>query len=345
MSKRALKSLAAALTAGIAVVPFLGLDNLPRGLRARLDREHDEFVSAQQRFISARREVLEHLRAEPGLFRLRGKAGAFRERLRQAEGTLGAAAAGMAQLDRLRKANRRQDRAEAERVLAGERHLSAAALAEASAVLGEARRWVDLKRNLPAMLARMERDRQAFRADLSGLAAAVRRAAADWPDKKPDLENRLGALRVLPARADKTWEEASPLRAAAAARDYQALDSAALAAAADSLHGSATAFNARVAELRGLCDQLYDAWYKVLIDLDRQGGRHRQKIRTVRTHFTGVAAKKTEVSSAEEWIEVSPARYDAARRDLGMAIEHKPAGKYDYEAGRQAAGAGLTARN
>lgn len=334
MSKGALKFLAAVLTTGIAVVPFMGLDDLPRGLRAGIDSERAAFAATGRQFDAQRREVTGDLAAEPELFRIRNMNAAFPARLSQAESALQKAAVDMAALERLRKANRRQDREEAERLLAEERKLRLAAAGEAAAVEKEADHWVSLKRNLPTTLEQMDRDRQAVHGDLAGVASAVERAAADWPEKKTDLEGRLAALRAIPAEADKTWAESEPLRKKAAARDYEGLDYAALAAAADSLHGAAAGFPAKSQEVKALTGQLYDGWDKILTDLDRRGSEYREKIRTVRT-------RKTEVTTDEQWVSVSRAEFQGAERNLGMAIAHKPPGKYDFEAERVAQPAGF----
>lgn len=61
----------------------------------------------------------------------------------------------------------------------------------------------------------------------------------------------------------------------------------------------------------------------------------------MRTHFTDVAAKQSETLRDERWVEVSQAQYQAVEHNLGMAIEHKSAGKYDSEAERVAQPAGF----
>jgi len=84
--------------------------------------------------------------------------------------------------------------------------------------------------------------------------------------------------------------------------------------------------------LQSLSAQLYDSWDKLLVDLEARGPR--EKIRTVRTHVTGASANGGVTSSDEKWVDVSPGQFEAVKNNLGMAIEHKPAGKYDIEAER-----------
>jgi hypothetical protein len=108
--------------------------------------------------------------------------------------------------------------------------------------------------------------------------------------------------------------------------------------ASDELKTSAAALPQRSEELKSLAGQLYDSWDKVLVDMETRGiGAARaydQKIRTVRTHLGAT-------TSQEQWVDVTPAAYDAMRNDLGMAVEHKPLGKYDSEAERVAQPAGF----
>src|SRR5262249_49097252 len=58
--------------------------------------------------------------------------------------------------------------------------------------------------------------------------------------------------------------------------------------------------------------------------------------RTVTTQFDDSSAKPGNVSSDEKWVQVSQANYEGHKNNLGMAIEHKSAGKYDVEAERVA---------
>ncbi len=90
------------------------------------------------------------------------------------------------------------------------------------------------------------------------------------------------------------------------------------------------------AELGGLCAQLYDAWDKILTDLDEShyGGDsiYRERLKTVRVHYTDVAAKKTETHSEEHWIKCAGSVFPCVEKDMGMAIAHKDAGHFDSEA-------------
>ena len=64
MSKAGLKFLAAVLTTGIVVVPFLGLDDLPRGLQQQIDAERRTYAAARGEIQRARAEVESGIRAD-----------------------------------------------------------------------------------------------------------------------------------------------------------------------------------------------------------------------------------------------------------------------------------------
>ncbi len=346
MSRRGLEFLAVFLSFVIVVVLFAGLDNLPRKLRAEISTETQQLPQTEKQFQSARDEVAQDLASDPDLFRARSMNTVFPDRFRIANGELEGAKRDAAALEKLLKANRRQDREQAEKLLREEKALRTAALNEATATQAEARHWIDLKRNLPSELKQMESDHQAIQSwDFAPITAAVQRAEADWPAKKSDLEGRLAALHVIPADAEKAWQSSDAMRKRAEAKDLAGLDYAALLTAAETLHSDATSLPARTGELQTLTGQLYTTWDKILVDLqDRKSGGSRdyeEKIRTVKTQLLDATGKKGETASTEDWVEVPKSTYQANERNIGMAIAHKPAGMYDTEADRVAQPAGF----
>ena len=345
MTKSQLRVLAIVLSGLILVVLLAGLDDLPRKLRGEIASEQQNLIAAEKQVQKARAEVSADLQAEPALFRVRSLNTALPAKLDGAESRLGAARRAMQQLQALAQANRRTDRDQAERLLKQERADRAAAAGDAAWAAGEAGRWIGIKQRLPEQVAQMQRDYEALRrADLAKLALAVQKAENDWPDKKSDLESRLTAVAKMPSEADRLWQASAEERRKAAAND-PAVDYAGLIGAADTLHQDSIELPQKSAELASLSGQLYNAWDKILIDLDVRGSggdrRYEEKIRTIRTRFTDVAAKQSEISKDEAWVQVSPAQYQSVERNLGMAIEHKPAGKYDFEADRVAQPAGF----
>ena len=337
MSRRGLEFLAVFLSFLIVIVVFAGFDNLPRQLRADVVAEQQQLPQTEKQFQGARDEVTRDLASDPDLFRAHSMNTVFPERFRIAEAELQGAKKDAAALQQLLKTNRRQDRERAERLLKEETALRTGALKEASLILGEAQHWVDLKRNLPAQLKQMESDRQTLQSwDFAPITAVVQRAETDWPDKKANLEARLSALRAIPAGASKVWQDSDAMRRKAESKDLAGLDYAALLTAAETLHDDASALPARTGELKSLTGQLYTSWDKILVDLrDRRSGGSRdyeEKVRTVKTQLLDASGKKGDTTSEESWGEVPKAAYTANERNIGMAVAHKPAGKYDIEA-------------
>jgi len=334
MSKGGLRFLAAVLTTGIIVVPFLGLDNLPRGLRARMDAAQAAYSQSREDFAQARSEVERDLASDPELFQAHSMITAFPQRFTNAGALVETADRDAAELARLRKADRRGDRAAAEGVLARLDAERRAFSGEAGNMRAEARHWVQMKQDLPGQLERMERDYQAVHAvDITSVAPVVEKAEADWPAKKADLEARLAVLRGIPAAAEKAWQASEPARRQAAAGKYAGLDYATLFTSAEALHTAAGALPAKSAELKELAGQLYVSWDRILVDLERSG--RQERLRTVRTGLKG------DVTTNDQWVAVTRAEFQAAEKNLGMAVEHKPAGKYDFEAEKTAQPAGF----
>jgi hypothetical protein len=350
MSRSTLRFLAVVLTGLIVVVLFAGLDALPRAVRAQIDGDRATLASAETQLRSAQDEVARESQGEPDLFRAVSATGHWTDHFGEAAGLLQYAARDMDELSRLEKQNRRQDRQRAESLLSHERDLRAKASAAASGVQKEAAQWVDWKRQLPQTLQGMERDHQAIHAlDLAPLAATVHKAETDWPEKKPDLDARLTAVRGAATQGDTLWQSTDAPRRQMAAGNYAGLDFAVLFAAADSLKTSAATLQQKTAELNSLSGQLYDSWDKLLVDMEVRGigtaREYDQQIRTVRTHLTDASAKVPSgpgaTTSEQKWVGVPRTTYEAMRNDLGMAIEHKPAGRYDSESEHVAQPAGF----
>jgi hypothetical protein len=346
MSKSSLRILAVLLTAGILVVLFAGLDGLPGAVKAQIAAERKSFTAAQSQVQSAQGEVSRDLASESALFGALPSAREYPERLGRAAGSLAAAGQSMAELERLEKQNRRSDRDRAESLLAREKQVRVAAVADAESVRTDAAHWIDLKQHLPREVQDMERDYAGVHAvDLAAAAAAAQKAEADWPAKKPDLEARLATARGIQARSDGLWQSTTEARRAAAANDYNKVDFGTLFAAADTLKTGAADLPKQAEQLRTLTAQLYQSWDKILVDMETRGSgnarEYDQKIKTVRTTVPDATGKSGSATSDEKWVDVSKAQYQAMEKDLGMAIEHKPAGKYDTESERTAQPAGF----
>jgi hypothetical protein len=172
--------------------------------------------------------------------------------------------------------------------------------------------------------------------DPQPMMAQVAQAATDWPDKRGDLESRLNTgIRDRIANDEQLWQANDAARRQAAAGQYTGLDLGSLIAAAEQLHTDSAALPQKRDELLALVGQLNNSWDKVLVDMDSGDHTWKQKVRTVNTPRDGQS------TSDEQWVEVSQAKFDAQKSNLGMSIEHKPLGKYDVEAERVAQPAGM----
>jgi hypothetical protein len=331
---------AAVLGTGLVVVPFLGLDGLPRDVKRQIAAERSALVQTQRQFRDAQEEVTHDLQSDPALFRSIPASGQWSAAFSNAGTDLRAAASDLDQLNALEKQNRREDRERASALLSHERTTRAAALGHAIAIRKDADHWVELKKKLPEEMQQMERDYQALHSfDLAPVNAAVQKAETDYPEKRTDLDSRVGTLRQTIAADDSLWQSTAPARHEAATGNVAGLDVGALLTAAEKLHTDAASLPQKGSEVQSLTAQLNRSWDHILVDMETRGSgsnkSYDQKIRTV------TVPKDGQATSEEKWVEVSQGKYDAMKNDLGMAVEHKPLGKYDIEAERVSQPAGF----
>jgi hypothetical protein len=346
MSRSQLRIAAVILIVLIVVVAASALDHLPGSLRAQIDAERAALATAQTQLGTTRSQVAGEVQSDPDLFNALPFGQQWPDHFSQAENELRSASRDVDDLVRLEKRNRHSDKQEVETLLSHEKKFRTQALADASGVQNDAAHWIDASSHLPQQIPGMERNYQAIHAfDLAPVTAAVQRAETDWPEKKSDLEARLASERAIVTQADAQWQSTAEARRKAAAGTLSGADAAALLGVEDSLETSAADLPKKADELKTLSSQLYISWDKLLVDMRARGeGNAReydQQIRTVRTRLADAAAKTGDVSSDEQWAIVPKSTYDAMRNDLGMAIEHKPAGKFDYESEHVAQPAGM----
>ena len=312
------------LAAAIASV-LVSCGSLPTALRGDIAAEHD-------RLLQAERQVKRTAGAQnPGIPDWSSQLAAMQQKLDRAK-------ADGAELDKAAKGPGNTDaRERAQRLLGEERELRLAALRDADAMDAEAGKWTEVKNNAPKYIAKMQGEYDAIhKADLSKVTAAVEKADKDWPAKKADLDARLASLKASATGADSQWSSSEAARKAAAAGSLDGGSIATLIHTDDALAKEADGVTRGADQLIGLTGQLYYSYDKILEDLDQNRSGmdaiYREKIKTVKTQFTDVAAKKTDVSSDVEWQDVPASQYRAVENDLGMAISHKDAGMYDSEA-------------
>lgn len=342
MSRSSLRLLAAVLTVLIIIVGVNAFDHLPGDVRARIDSERTALAASQKQVSAAQDQVTREMQSDAALFAAIQSSKAWPGRFSQATASLASAGRDVDELTRLEKSGHHRDRARAESLLADERTLRTNAVSQATATQQEAATWLDRSRHLPQQLQAMEADYKTIHGfDTAPVTAAVQKAETDFPEKKSDLDARLAGFAGVMTQSDKLWQSTAEARQDVTAGKATPQDTGAILSAEDWLHNSAMGLSAKSVELTALTGQLYNSWDKVLVDMQVRGGAYDQKIRTIATHLTDVAAKTGTTSSNEQWFEVPKSTYDAERNDLGMAIEHKPAGKYDSEADRVAQPAGF----
>jgi len=339
MNRPTLRFLAVILTTLIIVVIVSAFDHLPASVRAQIDSERGALASAQGQVKAAQDAVARETQSDADFFAAIAASRQWPGQFQQAADNVQSAGRDMDELTQLEKQGHYRDRQQAESLLSHERAERNAAVSQASAVQTEAAHWLDRKQHLPADVQRMERDYQAVHGfDLAPLTATIERAGTDWPEKKSDLESRLASVRDTVHHDDELWQSTAASRSAVAAGKIDDRDAGTLLAASEDLDASAGALPRQTAELQSLAGQLYDSWDKILVDMEVRGfsdnHHYDQKIRTVRTHAGAT-------TSDEQWVDVSRTTYDAMHNDLGMAIEQKPAGKYDSEADHVAQPAGF----
>ncbi len=311
---------------------------LPPSLEREIHAENERQQAAVQQVQHSQEQVRHDLAQAADLFQNASAPAQWTITLRDAREKLDRARDESRELTRLTHPNREDAQARARRLLAEERRLREAAVEESQTVEATADKWLEFRRHLPASLEKMSGEYQAIRnVDLAPVATTVQRAERDWPAKKTALDSQLTALHEIPSTAETQWRALEPARQAALAGKATGAQLATLIEEDDTLAQQRKTLAAAPAEITAHSGQLYDSWDKILTDLDaghsgQENTFYRERIKTVRTHFTDVAAKTTETHSDEHWRNVSEPAFHAVEGDIGMAIAHKDAGLFDSEA-------------
>jgi hypothetical protein len=330
MSKRSLGVLAIILILLMAVVATAGIDNLPRNLRQSAESAVSELASARQQFDKNRQAALAAVASDPSLFRSQDTQ--FRSRLDAAQAKLAAATESRTKLNALVEANRRQDREAVQSAVESIERARKEAVSESEAVLKQVRRWIDYKQRTPELLADLNaRYQRLSNFDVETAAAPARKAMADWPEKRPDLERRIAAMNALVSRASEVQENTADARAKAEAKDYGSVDYGALIAGLTALEAAERDLKQNLETTNALAAQLYVGRDKVLLELDEDDPR-RQRVRVVETKYADASLQNPQVSQTERWENIDDARFRELERAVDMVVERKPPGKYDSEA-------------
>jgi hypothetical protein len=308
---------------------------LPSALRRDIADEHERLLNASQDIQGSQQTVSQEVAADPELFRDAPTPARWTAEFQAARNTLHTAQETDRELAVLAGRNRLELRSEAERLLNKERTLRRAALEQSQVVVAQAAHWVNFRRDLAGNLAQTQQQYAALHSvDLGPLTKTVEQAEHDWPARKDVLETRLNAVRTIPQDADALWNKTAGARQQASANKIGEPQLATLIEANDTLATEARDIQKQSDELRAASGQLYDSWDKILVDLDKDpgDGSYRERIRTVRSHLTDVAAKQSETSSSEQWMAVSEPAFQAVENDVGMTLAHKDMGLFDSEA-------------
>jgi len=317
------------LLAGAALV-LASCSGLPRTLRSQIASERQNLQQAQKQLAQALDTVKGDLAHSPDLFRNAATPQKWTGQLDSARATLDRANNDLKDIDRV-TAQR------AEQLLDETRRLRQSALRDAESAEADANNWLDFEKNQPHYLAVMQREYDhAQGVDLTPVSTVVQKAEQDWPAKKSALDERFAALKRSEDDAQMQWTSTAAARQDSMAGKATGAEVATLIQANDALARDEDNVTHGADALRAACGQLYDSWDRILADLEvaHRGNElvYSEKVNTVRTHYTDVAAKKTEVSSQNQWVDVSAPQYRAVENDLGMVIAHKDAGQFDSEA-------------
>jgi hypothetical protein len=309
---------------------------LPRELQRDIAREVDAIHNAESQLHQQQNTLRQNLAEGTDVLRATAAAAEWGRALQSAQEKLNRAKREGETLTQLARNNRADSRGQVERLLREEKALRAEAGNEASRAVGESARWSAFSRDLPGHVQQVEEKYASLQSfDLTPTSKAVEQAEKDWPAKKDELERRLASVRQIPESLAASWKSTEAARQDARAGNVTGEELGALVTEQDSLEQGLNKLNARSKELQAASGQLYEAWDKILTDLDdsRDGseGLYRERIKTVRTHMTD-PTHKGQVTSDEHWVNVPEADFRAVKDDLGMAIAHKDAGLFDSEA-------------
>lgn len=311
--------------------------HLSRSLHRDIALEQDRLQEADRQLGRIQNTVGSDLTKNPDWFHDVSAPGEWTAALRSAREKLTRAKQDGEKLREFAQLDHGNSRREAERILTEERALREEASRQSGDVEVAIHKWLDFGQNPTGNLLRIQQKYEAVRStDLAPLAKTVEAAGTDWPAKKGILDKRLTALQDDLKTVAGEWDNTEAARQTASNGKLNSQQISALVHADQVFSSTANALNADASSLRALCGQLYDSWDKVLTDLDSEhyGGDQvfRERIKTVKTHFTNAAEKKGATSSDERWTNVPESSYRAVENDLGMTIAHKDVGLFDSEA-------------
>jgi hypothetical protein len=324
------------LLIGVLVVgSFAG--RLNSTTRAKAAASLASWQEADATLDQVERHVDELVESDPALFAPRELNVAWTRRFAELEQTLQNSDSVAQDLRKLLQENQSEDQAKVLQLADQLNAVRLSALNEANTIEQSAQQLVDFKRQIGERLPKMEQDAAAVLAfDFARIQTLIDQAIVDWPEKTADLQQRLESLRGLRTSATQLWESTEEARARVAAKEFDPNDINLLLEAADRLQSASETLVNSPKTLGTLIDQLYWSWDKSLVDLELVEGSTVQFRETVQT--TKLPAKVAEGKTAQPVTlppiinSIPKQRYEQMKSNLGMVIEHKPAGKFDSEA-------------
>jgi len=164
-------------------------------------------------------------------------------------------------------------------------------------------------------------------------AAAIKikadQAIIDWPEKKIDIEKRMGVFDSIKKSAD----ESHSFIVEENKKPEDQIDFDALVSRDEILEQSKVSFENALVSIPELLEQLYHSWDKVLEDMEIVEGYevdfyHYYKIVKVNKNNEALPEERQKSK-------ISKTLYLRHENNLGMVLESKPTGKYDFEVDTQ----------
>ena len=347
MDRRTLILLACGLVVLMILVTFIGnvMEGLPSDTVALIDAEILINPRNATTFAQDKKSVEEAMQSEPSLFSTPEYQERWADRLRVAQERMDTAQKDLERVRLLKKEDKRESLGEIDELLVRIRAARILAVNEASEMSSIAAFRVDFKRNRAEKIGELQRIYDAVAGNnFSVVRSKVEQPAFDWPGKREDLNSRLEAITAMVERvneARQTVQEENGRLEAGGPDEGASFDR--LINAATVITELSKTVPANLDQIEKLVPQLYRSWDKILVDMAIREGQDvtfHQKFKIVELTIKDVEKKENEQSVREEWVRVSSSEYKAMEKFLGMAVEHKSAGKYDHEAEKIAHPAG-----
>ena len=188
----------------------------------------------------------------------------------------------------------------------------------------------EIKKAPKAFTASAERHANLFRKDANRVISAAKRAISDWPERKAKIEPKLGQAQKALDKVESLLTRSRAARAAARKGDPDGPQMRAVLVLSNVVDSAKSKL--KKLDLYRYVHQLYVSSETVLTDMNvlRKGDSlvFKHKLSTYSLQ-KGVRSSRPEVS--EKWRDVSRKQFLAQQKNLGMAVSHKPLGRFANE--------------